>query len=134
MEAHKIPLKLIFNYVVKVLGLVVLAPLVLSFLVKSPAGMSPLVLMALSGGIVAFMFIYVAYMLITEIYRFNCDVFEIKTLVSVLLLLVTMLTAHVLLIFCFDGQGFQPAVIPFILPQALAGLVGIWSFKLPENI
>lgn len=133
MEAHKIPFKLIFAYVLKVLGLVVGVPLLLSPMVGN-TGMNNMAIMAVSGGLVSFLFIYFAYMLITGIYRFNCDVSEIKSLVSVLFLLVMFLTAHILLVFCFDGHGFQPAVMPFVLPQALAGLVGIWSFKLPENI
>jgi hypothetical protein len=133
MEAHKIPFKLIFAYVLKVLGLVVGVPLLLSPMVGN-TGMNNMVIMAVSGGLVSFLFIYFAYMLITGIYRFNCDVTEIKSLVSVLFLLVIFLTAHILLVFCFDGHGFQPAVLTFVLPQALVGLGAIWSFKLPENI
>lgn len=129
LEAHKIPFKLIFTYVLKVLGLVVGIPLLLSPIVGGNMG-----IMAVSGGLVSFLFIYFAYMLITGIYRFNCDVTEIKALVSVLFLLVIFLTAHILLVFCFDGHGFQPAVMPFVVPQALIGLAAIWSFKLPENI
>jgi len=133
MEAHKIPFKLIFAYVLKVLGLVVGVPLLLSPMVGN-TGMNNMVIMAVSGGLVSFLFIYFAYMLITGIYRFNCDVTEIKSLVSVLFLLVIFLTAHILLVFCFDGHGFQPAVLTFVLPQALVGLGAIWAFKLPENI
>ncbi|UPT66499.1 MAG: hypothetical protein M0D57_18895 [Sphingobacteriales bacterium JAD_PAG50586_3] len=133
MEAHKIPFKLIFTYVLKVLGLVVGIPLLLSPMVNS-AGMHSTTLMAVSGGLISFLFIYFAYMLITGIYRFNCDVTEIKALVSVLFLLVIFLSAHILLVFCFDGHGFQPAVLSFVLPQALVGLAAIWAFRLPENI
>lgn len=133
MEAHKIPFKLIFAYVLKVLGLVVGVPLLLSPMAGN-TGMNNMAIMAVSGGLVSFLFIYFAYMLITGIYRFNCDVTEIKALVSVLFALVLFLVGHILLIFCFDGHGFQPAVLSFILPQALVGLAAIWAFKLPENI
>ena len=134
MEAHKIPFKLIFAYVLKVLGLVVGVPVLLSPMVGSQGVMPAMPLMLVSGGLISFLFVYFAYMLITGIYRFNCDVTEIKALVSVLFALVLFLVGHILLVFCFDGHGFQPAVLSFILPQALVGLAAIWAFKLPENI
>lgn len=134
MEAHKIPFKLIFAYVLKVLGLVVGVPVLLSPMVGSQGAMPAMPLMLVSGGLISFLFVYFAYMLITGIYRFNCDVTEIKALVSVLFSLVLFLVGHILLVFCFDGQGFQPAVLSFILPQALVGLAAVWLFKLPENI
>ena len=134
MEAHKIPFKLIFAYVLKVLGLVVGVPVLLSPMVVSQGVMPAMPLMLISSGLMSFLFVYFAYMLITGIYRFNCDVTEIKTLVSVLFLLVIFLTAHILLVFCFDGHGFQPVVLTFVLPQALVGLAAIWAFRLPDNI
>lgn len=134
METHRIPSKLIFNYILKVLAVVGLAPPVLYFLFVGTPNTQSLTILSIAGVLLSGLFMYVAYMLIMEIYRYNCDVFEIKSLVSVLFLLLIVLIAHILLVFWFDGTGFQPAVIPFVLPHALVGLGGIWSFRLPENI